>query len=211
VKEDTVTYYKATRPDGRDFYSVTIDYAAALTSGEVIRHTSSKKTRDEPSTYISVSVEPADCTGFSWPCRLFRVEPVGRVMANLSASPNKRAVSALRVVEELPSHLALGPNGEQVAAFIERLWTLTPEQARSLDAAWSAAWAAWAAWDAARAAAWAAGDAARDAARAAAWAAARAAAWAAARAIVVRDLITEEQYAILTRPFRDVGLGEWVA
>ena len=77
------TYYKATRPDGTDFYSGDIDYGAALLSGEVVRHPKAKKVRDAPATYLSVSVEPADCTGFSWPCRLFRVEPVGRVMSNL--------------------------------------------------------------------------------------------------------------------------------
>jgi hypothetical protein len=87
-------------------------------------------------------------------------------------------------------------------------------------AAWDAARAA--AWDAARAAARvAARDAARDAARAAAWDAARAAAWDAARAaawdaarvaawdagdaaraLVVRDLITTDEYDRLTRPWR---------
>jgi hypothetical protein len=80
-------------------------------------------------------------------------------MANLSISKNKRAVSALRVVEELPAHLALGPNGEQVATFIERCATITPDQWKRVAAAWGAAWAA--AWDAAGAAA---GDAARAAA-----------------------------------------------
>jgi hypothetical protein len=135
-------------------------------------------------------------------------------MANLDASPNKRALSALRVAEELPAHLALGPNGEQAAAFIERCKTLTKEQAQKLDAAWGAAWdaardAAWgAAWDAA----WgAARGAARGAAWDAAWGAARDAARGAARAIVMRDLITSEQYAILVKSFVDAGLGEWVA
>ena len=211
------TYYKATRVDGTDFYTGIIDYGAALVSGEVIRHPA-KRVRNEPATYLSVSVDAANCTGFSWPCRLFRVEPVGRVMANLHASSSKRALSALRVVEELPAHLALGPNGERVAAFIERCKTLTKEQAKRLDAAWYAArdavrYAARdAAWDAAGYAAWdaagyavryAAGDAARDAA----WDSAGYAAW----AMVVRDLITTEQYAVLVRPFVDAGLGEWVA
>ena len=49
--------------------------------------------------------------------------------------------------------------------------------------------------DAARAAAW---DATRAAARDAAWAAARDAAW----ALLVRDLITTEDYDTLTRPWR---------
>ena len=193
-----MTCYKATRPDGTDFWTGTIDYGAALVSGEIIRHPAARKVRDEPSTYLSVSIAPADCTGFSWPCRLFRVEPVGRVMGAgkmpLQASPNKRACSALRVVEELPAWQALGPNGEAVAAFIERVRGATPDEIKRLVAARAAAW------DAARDAAWAA---ARDAA----WDAARDAAW----AILVRDLITEAQYATLTQPFRDAGLGEWVA
>lgn len=33
-----LTYYKATRPDGTDFRTGTIDYAAALRTGEIIRH-----------------------------------------------------------------------------------------------------------------------------------------------------------------------------
>jgi hypothetical protein len=207
------TYYKATRPDGTDFATGTIDYAAALASGEVVRHPSKKKIRDEPSTYLSVSVAPGDCTGFSWPCRLFRVEPVGRVMANLSSNPNKRAVSALRVVEELPAHQALGPNGEQVAAFIKACRHFPPGDWREVStaggtaggAAWDAAGgAAWgAAWDAARYAAW-------YAAGGAAWDAAGGAAWGAAGALVVRDLITTEQYDILTQPFVDAGLAAMV-
>ncbi len=225
-------YYKATRPDGRDFHSGTVDYAAALAFGETIRHPAAARVRNDAGTYLSVSVEPADCTGFSWPCRLFRVELVGRAI-KADDLPNKRCVSALRVVEELPAWQALGPNGEAVVAFIERCRTLTREQARKLaaaraaarDAARAAARAA--AWAAARAAAWAAAwDAARAAALDAALDAARAAAWAAAwdaardaaldaardaaRAILVRDRIAPEQYAILVRPFVDAGLGEWV-
>lgn len=216
-----MTYYKATGPEGTDFRTGTIDYAAALVSGEVIRHPA-RSVRNEPATYLSVSVEPADCTGFRWPCRLFRVEPVGRVMAKLDVSPNKRAVSALRVVEELPAYMALGPNGEAVVAFIEPCRSLTPAQGRKLAAAWAAAGAAaWtAAWTAARTAAWtaawaaawtAAGTGAGDAAGMAAGPGAELAAWHAAKAIVVRDLITSEEYAIITRPFVDAGLGEWVA
>lgn len=203
------TYYKATRVDGTDFYTGTVDYAAALASGEVIRHPANK-VRDQPATYFSVSVRASDCTNFKWPCRLFRVEPVGRVMANLAASPNKRAVSALRVVEELPAHMALGPNGEQVAAFIERVRALSAEQIRALEVAWSAARPAArdATWDAAWDATW---EAAWDAAGYAAWAATGHAAPDAAVAILVRDLISPEDYAILTQPFRDAGLGELVA
>lgn len=175
-----MNYYKATQPDGRDFVTGTIDYGAALVSGEVIRHPSKRKVRDDASTYLSVSVSPSDCTGFSWPCRLFRVEPVGRIMANLSVSPNKRAVSALRVVEELPSWQTFGPNGEAVVTFIGGCAAMTKDDCRKVGAArYAARYAAW--------------NAARDAARYAAW------------AIVVRDLITAEQYDTLTQAFVDAG------
>ena len=168
------TYFKATRTDGRDFRTGTIDYAAALVSGEVIRHPS-KKVKDDAGTYLSVSVEPADCTGMSWPCRLFRVEPVGRPW-KASDLKNKRCVSALRVVEELPAHMALGPNGEQVARFIESCRTITREQAEGLRAARGAAWGA---------------------------------AWGAASALLVRDRITPEQFAILTGPWVKVMGETW--
>lgn len=197
-----MNYYKATRPDGTDFHAGTIDYARALETGEVIRHPAKKMIRDEPWTYLSVSVHPANCTGMEWPCRLFRVEPVGRTLkAQLSES--KRSCSALRVVEELPAHMALGPQGEEVVALIERCRSLTTEEGRRLDAAWDAwdaAWGAWDAWDA-----WdAAWNAARNAARNAAWGAAWNAAWAAALALLTRDLISTEHFDLLYGPWREV-------
>ena len=201
----STVYYKATRPDGTSVQSgidgKRVDYGAALVSGEVVRHPEPKKVRDDPHTYLSISVAAADCTGAQWPCRLFRVEPVGRVMANLSASPNKRAVSALRVVEELPAHLSLGPNGEQVAAFIEGCQKLTATDWKRVASA------RYAARDAARYAAW---DAARDAAGVAARDAAWYAAGDAAGAIITRDIITAEQYAILTQAFVDAGFAALV-
>ena len=173
------TYYKATRPDGMDFRSGTIDYAAALQTGEVIRHPVKRKRRDEAISYLSVSIVPTDCTGMEWPCRLFRVEPVGRVMAGLRASPSKRAVGALRVVEELPAWQALGPQGQEVAALIERAASLTIGERERLDAA-------------------------RDAALNAAWYAALNAALDAALALFVRDLISPEHHDLLYSPWRSV-------
>lgn len=206
-----MNYYKATRPDGTDFHAGTIDYARALETGEVIRHPAKKMIRDEPWTYLSVSVHPANCTGMGWPCRLFRVEPVGRTL-KAQFSESKRSCSALRVVEELPAHMALGPQGEEVAALIERCRSLTTEEGRRLDAAWDArnaacdaAWnarnAAWgAARNAARDAAWSACDAAWNAAWAAAWNAA----WEAALALLTRDLISTEHFDLLYGPWREV-------
>jgi hypothetical protein len=132
-------YYKATRMNGRDFKTDTVDYGAALVSGEIVSHPRAKcsgknmrMVRNCPDTYLSVSITPADCTAFQWPCRLFRVEPVGKVIGSpkypLIASRDKRAVQALRVVEELPSWMAFGPNGEAVVAFIERFATTTDDE-----------------------------------------------------------------------------------
>ena len=206
------TYYKATRPDGTDFHTGKIDYGAALLTGEPITHPSFDRKAGAES-YLSVSTSPTDCTSFSWPCRLFRVEPIGRAYKVSSDLPNKRAVCALVVAEELPAREVFGPNGEAVVAVIDRARLLTRDEVKRLAAALDAAWwaaraAAWdaaldAAWWAARAAAW---DAAWDASDAsdAACAAARDAARDAALAELTRDLITTEQYDLLIGPWRSV-------
>jgi hypothetical protein len=82
-----------------------------------------------------------------------------------------------------------GPNTPKVELFIERLKVMTAEEIKRIEA-----------WDAARDAAW---DAARGEARGEAWIAARGATRSAA-AIVVMDLITEEQFTILTEPFAEI-------
>jgi hypothetical protein len=144
--------------------------------------------RDRAETYLSLSSEPGETLiGGSWPCRLFRVEPVGDV-ATSDEYAHKRCVLAARVVEEAPAHLALGPMGVHVAALIARAKTLTDAEARNLGAPWSAA--GYAAWSAAGSAA---GYAARYAAESAARYAAESAAWSAAGsaavALVARGLI----------------------
>lgn len=101
-----------------------------------------------------------------------------------------------------------GPNHNRVRAFIEniRQATVAPDtQYAARDAAWNAAWnTAWnAARDAARGAAWnAAWDAARDAVRDAARDAAQGAARCAI-ALVVEDLITSDQFSLLTTGFEN--------
>ena len=233
------TYYKAVRSDGTDFYSGQVLWDRV---GEIVEHPNPGG--ENAKGYLSVSVSPTDCTGMKWPCRLFEVEPVegAPVWEPTPDLPSKRASHAWRVVRELPAYEALGPNGAEVAAFLDLLPTLTRAQ---WDAAWSAtldatrsaarvaAWvaardAAWnaagnaasnavgdAASNAARDAAWnaasnAVGDAARDAARDAAWNAAGNAAWDAAwgatGALLVRDLITTEQFDVLTAPMRAAGI-----
>ena len=192
-----VRLYKAVRPDGTSFY----DQATRWVVGEVTRHPNPTTVGAKGARgYLSVADVPTDCTGFKWPCRLLVVEPVGEVwQPDPDDMPYKWAGHAFRVVEELPAHEVFGPQGEQVAALLERAGTLTKQEVNSLiaalDAAWDAAWAAaWGgAWNAARVAAWAA---ARNAARRAAENA--------AVALTVRDLITTEVYDTLTLPWRRV-------
>ena len=212
------TYYKAVRHDYGSFHNPDFKYGPV---GTLVEHPDYRAKKDARGAehYISISTEPADCTGFQWrvggkDSRLLVVEPVGRVYTpDKEALPNKRAVKAVRVVGELPISAAFGPNADQVVRFLGDLNGLTSKQ-------WAAAWDA--AWDAARDAAGdAARDAAGDAAEAAAEAAARDAAWdadwdvagyavraagAAARALVVRDKITAEQFEILVKPMRAAGV-----
>lgn len=201
-----MTYYKATMPDGTDFHTGTVHYARALETGEVIEHPWPHRDGDA-SRYFSIATVATDCTGMSWPARLFEVEPVGDVWTpDADGLPNKRACMALRVVRELDALLALGPQGEQIVALIERRRSLTSRQIDLLNAAWNATWnAAWdAAWDAAR-------ETARDTAWDTTWDAAGDAAGCpggpSAGALVVRDLIgqygfTQEHYDTLTGPWR---------
>ena len=211
------SYYKATRPDGTDFYTGTIDYGAALASGDTIRLDSDETEFPGPG-WLHLATVPTACVGMSWPCRLFEVEPVGDVHHD-EDHPHKIGCREVRVLRELPAHEAFGPQGEQVAALIERARCLTAAEIKRLHAAWYAARAAaraaardaaWdAAWYAARNAARnaagyaardAAGYAARNAARNAAWDAA----WDAAWSLVARDLISTDAYDTLTRPWGEV-------
>ena len=212
------TYYKAVRPDGTDFYSGRVLWDRV---GEIVEHPNPGSLGNyDAKGYLSVSVSPTDCTGMKWPCRLFEVELVEGipVWKPTSDMPSKRASHAWRVVRELPAYEALGPHGQEVAAFLDLLPTLTTTQWDAARyAAWDAArYAAWeAAWEAARDAAW---DAARYAAWDAAWYAARDAAWGtaptavwgaagdAAWALLARDLITTKQFDILTAPMRAAGI-----
>ena len=204
------TYYKAVRPDGTDFYSGRILWDRV---GEIVEHPNpGSPGGTDAKGYLSVSVSPADCTGMNWPCRLLVVEPVeGFPVWEPSPNlPSKRAAHAWRVIRELPAHEALGPNGAEVAAFLDLLPTLTSTQwgaARNAARSSARATALDVAWDAACGAArGAAGDAAWDAA----WDAVGGAAWDATSdavgALLVRDMITTTQFDILTAPMRAAGI-----
>ncbi|AGY47119.1 hypothetical protein CN1A_10 [Clavibacter phage CN1A] len=212
-------YYKAVRPDGTDFYSGKVNYLA----GDTIKHPSPGDVGSSGAFgYLSISVSPTDCTGFTWPARLLEVEPIGESWTPHAGDlPNKRAAHEIRVLRELPAYELLGPQGAEFAALLERFTTLTADDCDKLAAARAAARSdAWgaardaardAAWGAARPAAWdAAWDAVLPAARAVARAAARPDAWDAAWAVVrevawalfARDLLDTEQYDLLTGPWR---------
>ena len=200
------TYYKAVRPDGMDFFSGTVRWLPPVgeplpEGGLIVRHpTSRKRTDGGADGYLSVATVATECTGMRWPCRLAVVEPTRAAVwtPDPGTLPSKRASWQWRVVAEIDAHQALGPQGREVVAIIDRVRMLTTDELRQLDAAWGAAWGA-------------ARDAARDAAWGAAWIAARnsaSAAWDAARvaalATLVRDLITPKQYDLLMAPWRTV-------
>jgi hypothetical protein len=114
------------------------------------------------------------CIGMSWPARAFEVTiPKGAIWKE---SYGTILTDAAIVVRELDPTVLLGPQGQQVAALIERNRRLSTDESQAIGAA-------------------------RTAARTAAWDVAWDAAWTAA-ALVVRDLITTGHYDILTRPWR---------
>ena len=202
-------FFKATRPDGRDFYTGTVDYAAALASGEPLPELRGGAAFPGGGWYHLATV-PTECVGMSWPCRLFEVEPVGDMMMD-NAHPHKIGCRSVRVLREIEAHRVFGPQGEQVVTLIERCLTLSAAEVDRLAAAWGAAWDTWAVARAvARGATW---DAAWDT-----WAVARGATWDttwgaardAAVALLCRDLIgqapgwDQDAYNLLTGPWRDV-------
>ena len=188
-------YYKAVRPDGTDFATGTtlpvVGEWMPRIEGKLVLCARGYHVSDEPGETL---------IGGSWPCRLFEVE-IDEVVPYGNVDGHKSVVPTYRPIRELPAWMALGPNGEKVAAIIERVRVLTPDEQRALlraqyggpardavsdpasdavsdavrYAAWDAAW--YAASDAVK---YAARDAARDAASNAAWYAARDAAWYAA-------------------------------
>ena len=203
-----MTYYKAVRPNGTSFHNGIFRWLpeSGPVEGHVVTHPTASVVGKYPSGHLSVSVSPTDCTGMEWPCRLFEVEPVDGydiTAPHPATVPNKRAAIAWRIVRELPATDALGPQGVQVAALIERVGRLTAADDMRLYDAWCAAmYTEWkAAWDAARAGA-------RDAARSAAWVAllvidrVGATLESAALALLARDIISTVHYDALTMPWR---------
>jgi hypothetical protein len=201
------TYYKATRPDGKDFRTGTVDYAAALLSGEVVRHHRPRMIPGEASTYLSIATEPVGTmSGGAWPCRLFEVEPVGEVLPS-SELRYKRAVSVLRMVKEIEPHRVFGPQGDQVAGLIERSARLTRREREALKEEFLAARSSPSSGRASSAAGDAVNESGRNAAEWVAWHAVgrnRPSLPEALTALIVRDLISEEDFQALYGPWASV-------
>ena len=188
----TETYFKAVRMDGTDFHTGIVRWLPPVgeplpEGGLIVRHPTATTPSfgDDAADYLSVSTEPANCTSMQWPCRLARLEATDAAVwtPDATALPDKRAAVVWLVTAEVDAWQALGPQGREVAAIIDRARMLTADELRQWVAAWGAA---------------------RDAARDAAWDAARGAARGAALATLVRDLITPKQYDLLIAPWRTV-------
>lgn len=216
-----MTYYKAIRPNGTDFYTGTVQWvpeSGIPANGFVVNHPTSTEWEVGHETHLCASTSPTECIGFEWPCRLLEVEPASQVYEHTGTK-----VSALswRVVRELPATQALGPQGEAVAALLDGLRRLDSEAlSRLVDIALDTA--LYAAWDATQIAAL---DAAEGAARLAARDAAQCAAWDIGQAylktttlfaiedvaggLVTWDLLRPDQRYNLTEPIRAASSGLW--
>ena len=184
-------FYKATDTNGTDFYTGSVNYAAALASGEPLPELSGDDVAFPGPGWYHLATVPTECVGMSWPCRLFEVERVGDVMMD-NAHPHKIGARSVRVLREIDAHRVFGPQGEQAAALIERCRTLSAVEVDRLAAAWVTPDAAWVTPDAA----WVAADGARCASLEAAWDAI----WAATTARrAVRDAARDAAVALLCR------------
>ena len=219
------TYFKAVRPDGTDFRTGKVHWLPAEgvipAGGWVVEHPEPGQVGSwDEAGYLSAATVETGCAGFSWPGRLLSVEPAATMWTPYPDSfPRVRAAHAWRVVGELPAWQLLGPQGRQVAALIEQvrhpssaqIEGLTAERKAALDAArlagrYAGLDAAWrAAWNAGR---YAGRDAALDAASHAAWDVAWCVAWDttwdAVIGLLVKDLISVEDFRTLTGPWEQV-------
>ena len=128
-------YYKATRPDGTDFYSGTILYGV----GKTVRPAKFKGTPIicGPGVLHASDVAAETLIGGYWPCRLFEV--TGKPFIGFdSEHKHKAGFKQLKVVAEIDPCLALGPNGRYVAGIIERIRQADRQEIRGLVAAWEA-------------------------------------------------------------------------
>ncbi|HEY2644559.1 MAG TPA: hypothetical protein VGI56_12470 [Galbitalea sp.] len=137
------TYYKAITPDGFDFHTGKVDYGtpakARLKKDRTVTHPSPKANAVNANSYFSVATVPTDCTGMRWPARLLEVEAIGEAWTpHTSDLPNKRAVTGIRIIRELPAWQLFGAEGERILELIDKFDKRTPEQREALYAAYTA-------------------------------------------------------------------------
>ena len=113
-----MTYFKAVRMDGTDFYAGTVRWLPPVgeplpEGGLIVRHPTATTPSfgDDAADYLSVSTEPANCTGMHWPCRLALVEAADAAVwtPNATAVPITRAAVAWLGSAEVDARPALGP------------------------------------------------------------------------------------------------------
>ena len=128
------TYYKAVHPDGMDFFSGKVRWLPPVgeplpEGGLIVRHPTATTPSfgDDAADYLSVSTEPANCTSMQWPCRLARLEATDAAVwtPDATALPDKRAAVVWLVTAEVDAWQALGPQGREVVAIIDRARMLT--------------------------------------------------------------------------------------
>jgi hypothetical protein len=188
-REVSTIYYKATREDALSFYAPPNGERPKYVVGQRVSVSFEHRNANPQlctASVIHASDTPSETLiGGSWPCRLFEV--TGTPVAGPDG--HKCGFVELRVEREIEAWRALGPNGQEIAAYIDAL--------KGSDVVARAA--------------------VRDAARAAAWDVARVAAWDAVRdaalALCARDLITDDQFAVLYAPWEPIipaaSLGPW--
>jgi hypothetical protein len=216
-------YYKATALDGRSFMAAPSGHRARYTVGRTTSIPYRRRVKKPlicSSDVLHASETPSETLigGGYFPCRLFEVsgEPVCS-----SNYHRKHGFVALRVEREIESWRALGPNGREVHTLLERVATLSAASVVDrpsgrddvLDAAWSSTHECAIA-HARSGAIYGAGRAAQavlpSSSHGPYWAAAI---YFATGAVVMRDLIPPESFALLYAPLEPHipadSLGAW--
>ena len=194
-----MTLWKTTRVDGKDFFSHSVNYGTAV-GGAAVMVASPGGVMPGPG-WLHYSPHISDCVGMRWPCRLFEVTTSGATIDN----GRFYGAAGLQVVAERSSLLTLGPQSSNMNALITALLALNSTQVQALDdatggsadhaGAWVAAWKA--GWDNHR-------NAVMDAVCDVGQAKAGTAGVRVLAGLLVRDLIDERDYNLLTEPWRDV-------
>lgn len=124
-----MTYYKATRIDGTSF----CDKKTKWKIGNVTRaKNNTRRTKLHGSGILYASDAPGEALEGQksrWPCCLFEVVPEEPIVTQKN---HKVGAHAWLVIKDLPAWQALGPNGQEVASFIERCAVLMPDEIRAL-------------------------------------------------------------------------------